>query len=190
MATLLEAYNAAVMAGYPFGTDTIVDIGGGDGSLLVGILKANPQARGVLFDLPHVSAKANEQIAAAGLGDRCKVVGGDAFISVPAGGDAYVLSRIMDSWDDERAGTILSNCHGAMSPGAKLLLIERVLPERVDNSPAVRPLVMSDLNMMVITGGRERTASEYARLLESAGFSIGRIIPSQSVMTIIECARL
>jgi O-methyltransferase domain/Dimerisation domain len=189
MANLLSAYNAAVMAGYSFSMiEKIVDVGGGDGSLLIGILQANPGTKGVLFDLPHVVQKAEKRIADVGLANRCTVVAGDAFVSVPSGGDAYVLSRIMDSWDDARALTILNNCRTAMTAKGKLLLIERVLPERVENSIGVLPLVMSDLNMMVITGGRERTATEYAQLVQAAGFRLTRVIPSQSVMSVIECA--
>jgi hypothetical protein len=189
MADLLSVYNATVMTGYSFSMfEKVVDVGGGDGSLLIGILQANPGTKGVLFDLPHVAQKAEKRIAEVGLANRCTVVSGNAFVSVPSGGDAYVLSRIMDSWDDARAVTILNNCRAAMTGKGKLLLIERVLPERVENSAKVLPLVMSDLNMMVITGGRERTATEYARLVQAARFRLTRVIPSESVMSVIECA--
>jgi precorrin-6B methylase 2 len=189
MANLLGVYNAAVIAAYSFADfETIVDVGGGDGSLLISILRANTNTRGVLFDLPHVAEKAKKRIADAGLGERCDVLAGDAFVGVPSGGDAYVLSRIMDSWNDECAAAILRKCRSAMAPKAKLLLIERVLPEHVENSATTQALVMSDLNMMVVTGGRERTASEYAALVESAGFRLLRVIPTESVMNLVECA--
>jgi DNA-binding HxlR family transcriptional regulator len=189
MANLLAAYNASVLAGYSFSTiRKTVDVGGGDGSLIIGLLQANPGMTGVLFDLPHVAEKAKKRIADVGLTSRCEVVAGDALASVPSGGEAYVLSRIMDSWDDEHATAILKNCRRAMTPKAKLLLVERVLPVRVEYSAAVQPLVMSDLNMMVITGGRERTAIEFGALVEATGFRLTKIIPSQSVMSVIECA--
>lgn len=188
MANLLAAYNAAVMAVYPFATiEKIVDVGGGDGGLLISLLQANRATNGVLFDLPHVAEKAKKRIADAGLAARCEVVAGDAFVSVPSGGDAYVLSRIMDSWGDNHAISILKNCRGAMTRKGKLLLIERVLPTRIENSARVQPLLMSDLNMMVVTGGRERTATQYAALVGAADFRITKIISSESVMSIIEC---
>jgi hypothetical protein len=190
MASLTGAYNAAVLAGYPFSTiDKVVDVGGGDGSLIVALLQGNPRMKGVLFDLPHVTEKATRRIAEAGLAGRCEVVAGDAFASVPGGGDAYILSRVIHDWDDDRAVAILKNCYSAMTQKSRLLLVERALPARVEHSIAVQPSVMSDLNMMVITGGLERTASEYRALLEAAGFELTKVIPTQSVMSVIDCAR-
>lgn len=190
MANLIGFYNAAVLARYPFSTfEKVIDVGGGDGSLLIALLQAHPTMKGVLFDLPHVAPKAKKRLAEADLASRCEVMAGNAFTSVPGGGDAYILSRVLNSWDDERAIAILRSCHRAMESHAKLLLVERVLPARVQQATAVQPLVMSDLTMLVMTGGRERTASEYESLLRAAGFELTELIPTQSVMSVIESAR-
>jgi len=190
MANLVGVYDTAVLASYPFSTiDRLVDVGGGDGSLIIALLRANPAMKGVLFDLPHVAERAKKRLTDAGLAGRCEVVAGDAFVSVPNGGDAYVLSRVMNGFNDDRALAILNNCHRAMTEKSKLLLIQRVLPVRVKHSNAIQALVLSDFNMMVMNGGRERTEAEYRTLLEVAGFEVTKITPTQSEMTVIECAR-
>jgi hypothetical protein len=188
MANLVGVYNAAVLANYPFSTiKTLVDVGGGDGSLVVAILQANPKMNGVLFDLPHVTEKAKRRIAETGLEGRCEIVAGDAFDSVPSGADAYILSRVINSFDDKRAIAILQNCHRAITHKSKLLLLERVVPDRVECSIATQGPVMSDLNLMVIGGGRERTAAEHRALVEAAGLALIKIIPTQSEVSVIEC---
>jgi methylase of polypeptide subunit release factors len=190
MANLVGMYNAAVLASYPFSTiDRVVDVGGGDGSLMVALLQANPRMKGMLFDLPHVAEKATRRIGNAGLAGRCEILAGDAFASVPGGGDAYILSRMINGFDDARAVALLKNCHQAMTEKGKLLVVQRVLPDRVQHSIAVQALVLSDFNMMVMIGGRERTEGECRALLEEAGFRVTKVIPTQSEMTIIECAR-
>jgi biotin operon repressor len=190
MANLVGVYDTAVLASYPFSTiHRLVYVGGGDGSLIIALLRANPEMNGVLFDLPHVAEKAKKRLADAGLAERCEVVAGDAFVSVPGGGDAYVLSRVMNGFNDERALAILNNCYRVMTEKSKLLLIQRVLPVRVKYSDAIQALVLSDFNMMVMNGGRERTEAEYRTLLEAAGFEVNKIIPTQSEMTLIECSR-
>jgi ubiquinone/menaquinone biosynthesis C-methylase UbiE len=179
MANLTAAYHAAVVSSYSFAPfDTIVDVGGGDGGLLVAILEANPTLHGVLFDLPHVARKATRRLAEAGLTGRCEVVAGDAFSSVPEGADAYILSRVIHDWDDARSIAILRNCHRAMAATGTLLLVEGVV--RHGNEPDLTKLF--DLNMMVLAGGCERTAAEYQALLEAAGFAMAKIIPTASVM--------
>ena len=190
MANLVGVYDTAVLASYPFSTiDRLVDVGGGDGSLIIALLRANPKMKGVLFDLPQVTEKAKKRLADAGLAGRCEVIAGDAFVSIPVGGDAYVLSRVMNGFYDKGALAILNNCYRAMTEKSKLLLIQRVLPVRAKHSSAVQALVLSDFNMMVMNGGRERTEPEYRTLLEAAGFEVTKIIPTQSEMTVIECAR-
>ncbi len=187
MANLIGVYNSAVLASYPFSTiDKIIDVGGGDGSLIVAILQANPQMKGVLFDLPHVTEKAKQRITDAGQAGRCEVVAGDALVSVPSGGDAYILSRVINSFDDERAIAILQNCRRAITHYGELLLVERVLPDRVEHSIAAQGPVLSDLNMMVISGGLERTAAEHRALVEAAGFALRKIVPTQSEVSVIE----
>jgi hypothetical protein len=188
MANLVGVYNAAVLANYPFSTiKTLVDVGGGDGSLLVAILEANPKITGVLFELPDAAEKAKQRIAAVGLDRRCEFVAGNAFDSVPQGADAYLLSRVIYSFDDKRAISILQSCRCAIiQHESKLLLLERVLPDRVECSVAAQGLVMSDLNLMVIGGGRERTAAEHRALLEAAGFTLTKVVPTQSEVSVIE----
>lgn len=187
MANIIAANNAAVLASYSFSRiDTLVDVGGGNGSFIVSILHANPGMKGVLFDLPHVADRARRRIADAGLAERCEVIGGDIFASVPEGRTAYVLSHIIHDWDDDRAIAILKSCHRAMKDKAKLLIVERILPARVEQSVALQRALMLDVAMMVTTGGRERTESEYGALLDTAGFRVTKIVPTQSAMSVIE----
>ena len=157
-------------------------MGGGHGALLAAILGAHPGLRGVLFDLPHVAEGAKDRLAAAGVLDRCQVVGGDMFAAVPAGGDAYILSRVIHDWDDERSVAVLAICRRAMAPEGKLLLVEEVIPP--GDAPAYGKL--SDLNMLVGPGGRERTEAEYRALYAAAGFRLTRVLPTPSRMSIVE----
>jgi len=187
MANLIGVYNSAVLASYSFSSiEKLVDVGGGDGSLIVAILQTKPKMKGMLFDLPHVAEKAKQRITEAGLSGRCDIVAGNALVSVPSGGDAYILSRVINSFDNERALAVLQNCRRAITEKSKLLLVERVLPDRVEHSMAAQGPVMSDLNMMVISGGRERTATEHKALLEAAGFTLTKIIPTPSEVSMIE----
>lgn len=173
----------AVLKAYDFSPfQKIVDIGGGHGSLLAAILKSNPQARGVVFDLEATTAKARENLQAQGLASHCEAVGGDFFAAVPAGGDAYTLKFIIHDWDEERALTILRNVHRAMRDDGKLLLIETLVPE--SNEPSFAKLF--DLHMAVMTGGRERTERQYAELFAKAGFRLTRIVPTEGLMSVIE----
>jgi hypothetical protein len=178
---------AAVVAAYDFsGGGTIVDVGGGHGTLLVAILSAHPAARGILFERESVTVGARARIEAAGLGARCAVVAGDFFQSVPGGGRVYLLSHIIHNWDDQRSETILANCRAAMSPGAKLVVIEQVLPERfVPSREAVRAS-MADLHMLAITGGQERTAGDYRRLFAAAGLSLTGVIGTAVAERLVE----
>lgn len=177
-----------LVAAYDFARfDTIADIGGSEGPLLAAILRANPGVRGILFDLPHVVARAAPVLAAAGVADRCTVVGGDFLVSVPAGADAYILKYIIHDWDDERAVAILARCRAAMAPGATLLLIEQVLPERLEAGAAALPAARLDLQMLVLTpGGRERTESEFRHLLADAGLELRTVVLTASPFHILE----
>ena len=168
---------------------TVVDVGGNVGPLLAGILQATPGVRGVLFDLPYVVADAVPVLAEAGVADRIEVVGGDFFTAVPAGGDAYILKYIIHDWDDERARAILQRCRAAMAAGATLLLMEQVLPEQLAAGAAAWQAARLDLQMLVLTsGGRERTESEFQQLLAETGFELQRVIPTQSPFSILEAA--
>ena len=139
-------------------------------------------SRGVLFDLPHVVPVAARLLAEAKLAGRCDVVAGDFFDRAPPGGDLYVLKKVIHDWDDERAWIILRRCRSAMSPGARLLLIEHVLVP--GNEPSWTKLL--DLQMLVLAGGRERSEAEYAALLASAGLALSRVIPTWAGTSLIE----
>ena len=178
MVELTKRVAAGFVQAYDFkDTATAVDVGGGNGALLAAVLKANPQVRGVLFDLPAGLEGAGELLQSAGVADRTRLVEGSFFESVPAGGDVYMLKSIVHDWDDEHARQILATCRRAMTPSARLVLLERMLPERIDGTQRGLDAVMSDLQMMVILGGLERTADEYATLLKSAGLRMTRTIP-------------
>jgi SAM-dependent methyltransferase len=181
---------AAISAAYDLSSfRTLVDVGGGNGALLAGILAANPTLRGVLFDRPHVAQRAHARIDEAGLADRCSVGGGDFFADVPHGGDAYLLKHVIHDWNDERAVEILRSCHRAMLPHARLLLFEGVYPSRIDQSDASRGAAANDVNMLVCTGGRERSEPEFRALYEAAGFTLTRIVPTRARASVIEGAR-
>ena len=190
MTSLTSAFDAAVTAAYDFSRlGTLVDVGGGQGALISSILAANPALRGILFDIPPVIESARGRIGEAGLAGRCELVAGDFFASVPAGGDAYVLKWVIHDWDDERSVAILRNCHRAMARDGRLLLVERVVPERIDQSADTQGIVLGDLNMLLWTGGRERTAAEYGALLASAGFTPAGIVPTATQLSVIEGTR-
>jgi SAM-dependent methyltransferase len=181
----------AVTAAYDFSRfRTVVDVGGGQGTLLAGILKATPSLRGILFEMPRVVERARRQLAAAGLGARCEVVGGDFFTSVPSGGDAYLLKHVLHDWDDDRAGAILASCHRAMAPGATLLVVEGVYPPRVDQSLESRGAALNDVNMLVVTGGRQRSEAEFRALFAAGGFELIRIVPTFAAACVIEGVRV
>ncbi|CAL9574503.1 Multifunctional cyclase-dehydratase-3-O-methyl transferase TcmN [Actinosynnema sp. ALI-1.44] len=169
---------AAVLPGaYDFGRfAAVADVGGGDGTLLAAILGRYDGLRGVLFDTAEGSAQAGDVLATAGLADRCEIRTGDFFESVPGGVDAVVLKSVLHDWDDERATTILRNCREALTGGGRLLVVEPVLPEAV--ADAVAPVIyLSDLNMLVNLGGRERTRAEFEVLLRGAGFAVEDVVP-------------
>jgi hypothetical protein len=154
----------------------IVDVGGGYGKIISEILKKNPDMRGVLFDMPHAFEGGKNAIAQAGLANRCEVVSGDFFTSVPAGADAYVLSRVIHDWDDEKTVAILKVVRGAIVPEGKLILLETLV--RPDGG-SVYP-VLSDLNMLLMTGGCERTEGEYRALYRAAGFELTKTVATKS----------
>ena len=163
MQALTEGPNALVSSHYPFGTfNTLVDVGGGNGALLIAILSQYPHVRGIVFELPHVTSAAQARIEAAGLAGRCEVVAGDARTATPPGADAYILKHVIHGRPDAEAVEILRNCRAAMLPNSKVILVERVLPahiEGVDNM--TQSAFLADLNMMVGAGGKERTEREY-----------------------------
>lgn len=183
MTSLSTQDTDGIVAAYDFsGMHTIVDVAGGHGALLVAILRANPQMRGVLFDRAHVVAGAQAVLHAGGVADRCRTVSGDMFTEVPADADAYILKSIIHDWYDDRAVAILRHCRKAMPSHARLLIAERVIP--AGNSP--HPGKFMDLHMLVAVEGRERTAAEFDALLAASGFAMTRIIATGGPMNVIE----
>jgi SAM-dependent methyltransferase len=181
MATFSSQNAAAIVAAYPFSQfESVVDLGGGNGSLLIGILAANPTTRGIVFDRPQAEAGAKQNVASAGLGSRCEVVAGDFFDSVPRGADAYLLKHVIHDWNDEDALRILRNCRSAMGAKGKLLIAEGVYPKRIDSSLESRGAAANDVNMLVCTGGRQRSESEFRALYEAAGFALAQIVRTAS----------
>jgi hypothetical protein len=173
----------AVVGAYDFSPfRTVVDVGGGHGTLLAAILQSNPAAQEILFDLHHVVAGAEKFLSAAGVVERCTRSGGDFFAAVPAGGKAYVLAHILHDWDDERCLTILGQVRRVIPDNGKLLVVELVLPP--GNEPSFGKWV--DLHMLVMASGRERTAPEYADLLQAGGFELARVIPTIAGSSIVE----
>jgi len=164
-------YLGAIVGAYDFSKfERIVDVGGGHGRLLAGILVANPRLCGVLYDLPAVVAGASA-LRQEPIRQRCEIIGGDFFQGVPAGADAYMLKGIIHDWNDEAALKILKNCRRAIHPDGRLLVVDAVLTRSTDPTK-----VLMDMLMMVLTSGRERTESEFRSLLQEAGFSMVQVI--------------
>jgi len=183
MSGMTAATNESITSLYDFsGFKKLVDIGGGHGGLITSVLKSNPQLKGVLFDAPQVIEGARARIEAAGLADRCETVAGDFFKAVPEGGDAYIMKWIIHDWDDERAITILKNCRKQMPSKGKIILVDSVVPDT--DEPHFSKFI--DLNMLVMTGGKERTAKEFEELFAAAGFRLLRVIPTDLPTSIIE----
>lgn len=178
MVTATTESARSVAQSYDFsGFQRIVDVGGGRGVLLATLLQEYPHLTGAVFELPHVVAEAEDFLREAGVADRCDVIGGDFFVSVPEGADGYLLSMILHDWEDDDALRILERCRDAMSPGSRLLMLETLLPERVEGPHYAVDL---DLLMMVLLGGRERTESQYRALIEQAGLGFVGVIPTNS----------
>ena len=183
MSGVTAAANDVIMSLYDFsGFGKVVDVGGGHGGLITSILKKNPKVKGVLFDAAEVIEGARPKIESAGLADRCEMVAGNFFKAVPAGGDAYVMKWIIHDWDDARSITILKNCREKMAANGKLILVDCVVPE--GNEPHFSKFI--DLNMLVMTGGKERTEKEFRELLAAAGFKLLRVIPTDLPTSIVE----
>lgn len=175
--------NLAVVSAFDFSrVGTVVDVGGGQGTLLASILAANPNTHGVLFEMPHVIPMSRSTFEQAGVAERCAFVGGDFFESAPSGGDIYILKKVIHDWDDEQAQSILRTCRAAIPSHGRLLLIELVIP--AGNEPSYSKLL--DLLMLVYPGGRERTEAEHRSLLASADLGLTRVIPTASTVSIIE----
>jgi len=177
MAEITRQVAKDLVTAYDFASfSKIVDVGGGNGTLIATILDSAPKLRGILFDSSSGSAEASEQLRTRGVLERCEVIAGDFFHSVPKGGDAYILKNIIHDWDDERSATILKNCRNAISAGGKLLLVERVMPARIHASAGHQRWTMLDMHMLVMLGGRERTEEEFRSLLATVNFELRRTL--------------
>jgi hypothetical protein len=160
----------------------IVDVGGGQGAMLAAVLAAHAGGRGILFDQPHVVARAEPVLRAAGVADRCETASGSFFDGVPGGGDAYILKAILHDWNDDASISILRRCRQAISANGKLIVIERIIapPNEIPEGK------FSDLNMLVEPGGEERTSEEFDALFAAAGFRLTNVIPTGTRWNVIE----
>jgi ubiquinone/menaquinone biosynthesis C-methylase UbiE len=175
--------SVGVVNAYDFSTvSTLVDVGGGHGFLLASILKKYPSVKGILYDTSAVVTVAEKLLADHGVAERCERVGGNFFESVPANGDAYIMKHIIHDWNDEQCIIILKNCRSTMKEGGKVLIVEMIVPEGNEPSPAK----FLDLQMLQYLPGCERTEKEYKELLDKAGFQLRQIVPTTSPFSIIE----
>ncbi|WP_328430040.1 methyltransferase [Streptomyces sp. NBC_00443] len=184
MSQAVSETTAALPHAYDFGRfTTVTDIGGGDGTLLAGVLGAHPHLTGVVFDTTHGLDEAPDTLERHGLNDRCSLIAGDFFSSVPAGSDLYLLKSILHDWTDDQAVTILSHCREVLPPGGAVLIVEPVLPEAVaahaEEADSLDSSItyLSDLNMLVNLGGKERTRDTFQDLCHRAGLTLTRVSP-------------
>ncbi len=187
MAERTAAFAPSVAEAFVFSrARTVVDVGGGNGMLLAQILRQHPHLDGVLFDSPAVTSRPNTLLTDPDLAGRCRIEPGDFFDHVPAAGDVYVMANIIHDWDDTRAAQILRNCVRAMNEDGRVLLVERMIP---DNPAQAVPALVSDINMLVLTGGRERTVTEYTDLLTAAGLTLRTVRPVSFPYGVLEATR-
>ncbi|MEQ1875174.1 MAG: methyltransferase [Bdellovibrionia bacterium] len=185
MTNISEMEVDSILAVYDFSKfSTIADIGGGYGAFLASVLNTHPKARGILYDMPHVVKGSKEYFANAGLTDRVEIKSGSFFEAVPSGADAYMMKHIIHDWSDEESITILKHIRKQIPQNGKLLLIETVIPER--NVPNFSKFI--DLEMLVVTTGKERTLADYGSLFAKAGFRLNRAVPSISMANVIEAS--
>ena len=183
MTSVHGSETAPMVRSYDFSAiNTLADIGGGNGIVISSVLKTYPHMQGILFDLPHVIERAKASLKSAGVADRCQTFSGNFFESVPSGADAYLMRHIIHDWDDDKAITILRNCHRGLNTDGRVLIVESVIAP--GNDPSFAKLL--DLTMMVLPGGKERTAVEYQRLLEASGFELTQIILTSCDVSMIE----
>ncbi len=162
----------------------VVDVGGASGTLVTAVLRAFPETRGVLLDLAHVVERVKKTLAAVGLAERCEAVAGDFFEAVPRG-DVMLLKQILHDWNDEQCTVLLRNCAESLPRGGRVLVVEMVISE--DGRPCGAHL--TDVNMLVLLPGRERTATEYGQLFTAAGLKLERVHPTQSSFSIVEAVK-
>ena len=183
MTNLSAMLSYAVLCAYDFSEIChLMDIGGGQGGFLRNVLKFHPELKATVFDMASTVAKAKPLPCSITDGERLSFVSGDFFVSVPPGADAHLLCGVIHDWDDDRAITILRNCRKATATNGRVLLIEMIVPE--SNAKCFSKLL--DLNMLVMTGGRERTRVEFDRLLDAAGYRLTRVVPTLAPQSVIE----
>lgn len=181
-----EEVRGAVASAYDFsGVRSVIDVGGGRGTLLAGLLQEHPHLRGAVYDIEAGVAESDAYLKAEGVRDRCEIVTGSFFESVPGGHDLYVLKNVIHDWNDEKALAILIKCREAMVPEARLILVEHVMPAQAEDSADSRRIFMDDVQMLVMLAGKERTEGEYRDLMGKAGIELTRVIPTQSVYQLI-----
>lgn len=191
METFVPLTAAAVAAAFDFSSfHTVADIGGGNGGLMLSLLKAYPRLSGIVFDQPLAAERAKQRIATAGLADRCQVLSGSFFDAIPRGADAYLLKEVLIDWNDERATTILKNCHAAMPAHGQVLIVEGVYPSRIDQSAESRRATANDVLMLVCMGGRQRSEEEFRDLLTASGFRLTRVVPTAAPVCVIQGERV
>jgi SAM-dependent methyltransferase len=191
MASAVRYRHRPVVEAYNFDQfRTMVDVGGGNGALMVEIMTNYPQPTGIVFDVPRLAVGAQQTIDAAGLTARCRFIGGNALEGVPADGDAYILSAVVSGWEDDEAVVALQHCRKVMAPQGKLLLVEWIMPAADEPREAFRfwDTVITDLIMLATAGtrGRIRTSAEFQALLHASGFTRSALVPTQSSMWVIE----
>ena len=187
MTSISAMENPAIAAAYDFSAfGKLIDVGGGHGSLMTAILKKTPRLRGVVYDRSEVIETARKSTAALDpeIAARCELVAGDFFESVPSGADACIMKYILHDWEDELCVKILSNCRRALGPKGKVLVVDNVIPP--GNEPHWGKML--DINMLVLTGGRERTEKDFASLFAKAGFRLERVIATAGPLSIVEGA--
>jgi hypothetical protein len=185
MVDLYGSEAAKIAVGYPFGQfQNLIDIGGGQGHILAAILAAHPGLRGRLFDIAPTAALARDFLRDRGFSDRCDAVGGDFFIKVPGGHEAYVVKSVLHDWNDAKATEILKRCREAMAESSRLLIVEEIIDpgQVVGNTNR-----FVDLDMLVHFGGKERTKSDFTKIMNDAGFSLQGIVPiKDSFFSVVE----
>jgi SAM-dependent methyltransferase len=179
MVSLTSAMLPKLLAAYDFSDNGILlDVGGGFGQLMIAILRKYPAVRGIVFDLPHCAEGARKNLAVSGVADRCEFIAGSFFDSVPAGADAIIMKSIIHDWNDERCVRILQNCHRALKLGTRLMVVDRIVPDKLEPTADHRDITLTDLTMLRGPGGCERTESEHRELLAKGGFRMTRVVPA------------
>jgi ubiquinone/menaquinone biosynthesis C-methylase UbiE len=181
-----EAFAPELVAAFDFSQcSRVVDIGGGNGALTASVLLAYPGLQATVFDLDTGLEGADAYLRKRGVRDRCELVSGDFFESVPVDGDVYLLRHVLHDWDDDRAAAILATCRRGIRPGIPLLVIDQLLPRRASNTSEDRYSFSLDLHMYVLFGARERTEDELRQMLDTAGFRVERVAPTTPTSTLV-----